>query len=94
MSNERSFCSVYRSPRKEEMYLYVERGQDLEQLPAELRKVFGPPEHALDLVLTATRKLARANAAEVLEKIREQGFYLQMPPKVDHRSEWPVNQDA
>jgi uncharacterized protein YcgL (UPF0745 family) len=32
------------------------------------------------LLLTPERKLARVDAAEVLGKIQEQGFFLQMPP--------------
>ena len=31
-------------------------------------------------MLDPERKLARADATEVLEKIDQQGFYLQMPP--------------
>jgi hypothetical protein len=31
-------------------------------------------------VLTPERRLARTSAAEVLRAIREQGYYLQMPP--------------
>jgi uncharacterized protein YcgL (UPF0745 family) len=34
----------------------------------------------MDMPLTAERKLARADTAKVLESIRDQGFYLQMPP--------------
>ncbi len=78
--SQRLFVSVYRSNRREGMYLFVERGQSLEELPESLTTSFGTPEPVLDLVLTPERKLARASAPDVLEAIAEQGFYLQMPP--------------
>lgn len=75
-------CQVYRSSRKEGMYLFMPKDADVEQLPQVLMQQFGTPEPALSLLLTADKKLARADAAEVLQKIDEQGFYLQMPPSV------------
>lgn len=74
------FCSVYKSSRKQGMYLYVERKDGCEELPEALRSIFGTPIHVLDMVLTPVKLLARANAREVMDKIAEQGFYLQMPP--------------
>ena len=41
---------------------------------------FGEPEEVMSLLLDAERRLARADAAEVLQLIARQGFYLQMPP--------------
>ena len=63
------------------MYLYVERKNDLESVPDELLRRFGKPELAMTMALTPDKKLARADAARVLEMIDEQGFYLQMPPR-------------
>jgi len=80
IDDHRLLCSVYRSSKKEGMYLYVRRGTDLATLPEGLMKVFGLPGHALDLLLSAEKKLARADSATVMAQIREQGFYLQMPP--------------
>jgi uncharacterized protein YcgL (UPF0745 family) len=71
---------VYRSTRKQEMYLYVDAGEDLNRVPEELMARFGPPVEALSLLLTADRTLARADAARVLADIDAQGYYLQMPP--------------
>ena len=77
------FAEIYRSTRKAGAYLYVARGQDLQELPAALLQVFGRAEKAMDLVLTADKQLARADAAEVIQSIQEKGFYLQMPPFAD-----------
>ena len=53
---------------------------DLAVLPQALLERFGTPIHTLSFVLTSERKLAAADAADVMTAIREQGFYLQMPP--------------
>ncbi len=71
---------VYRSSRRQEMYLYVDAADDLSRVPEALLARFGRPVEALSLLLTADRPLARADAAKVLECIRNDGFYLQMPP--------------
>lgn len=78
--SDATLCEVFRSSRRAGMYLFVERDEGLARVPESLLTVFGKPESALLLELDAGRSLAAANAAEVLVAIREQGFYLQMPP--------------
>ena len=79
-SNSKRFCSVFKSSKKAEMYVYVDRAKGLEAVPEALLASFGQPSHVMDLVLTPEKKLARADAANVLDQIAENGFYLQMPP--------------
>lgn len=79
----KKICSVYRSPKEEGMYLYVDKKIGLESVPEALLKRFGKPELAMTLVLTPDKKLARADASRVIEMIEEQGFYLQIPPRPD-----------
>ena len=74
------FCSIYKSSKRNEMYLYADRANDLSDLPESLMLAFGSPTKVMDLVLTPEKKLARADSTKVLEAIEEQGFYLQMPP--------------
>ena len=62
------------------MYLYVEKARGLEDVPQVLMERFGEPQEVMTLLLRPDRKLARADAREVLESIRDKGFYLQMPP--------------
>jgi len=62
------------------MYLYVEKSVGLEQVPAALLQRFGEPEQVMLLLLGSGRKLARVDAEQVEASIREQGFFLQMPP--------------
>ncbi|MFK8048918.1 MAG: YcgL domain-containing protein [Halioglobus sp.] len=73
-------CQIYRSPRKPETYLYVEKSAGLEHVPESLLSQFGEPEELMVIVITPDKYLARANAAEVLQQIQDKGFYLQMPP--------------
>ncbi len=75
-------CQIFRSSRKEESYLYVDKARGFEDIPADLMAQFGEPIPVMVLLLTPGRKLARANAVAVLASIESQGFYLQMPPTV------------
>ena len=79
-NSKKRFCSIYKSSKKAEMYLYVDRSQDVSKLPEALMLAFGSPTKVMDLVLTPEKKLARADAEKVLASIEEQDFYLQMPP--------------
>ncbi|MFK0573899.1 YcgL domain-containing protein [Endozoicomonas sp.] len=81
----KSLVSIYKSPKRDEMYLYVnyshKKGASLEQIiPESLMKAFGKPSHVFDLLLTPAKKLARVDTASVLEGLANNGYYLQMPP--------------
>lgn len=76
-------CSIYKSPRKQEMYLYVLKSDALARVPEGLLSVFGAPVHAFDLVLSPERTLAREDINKVLENLDTQGYHLQMPPPED-----------
>ncbi len=75
-------CTVYRSSREPELYLYVERSDGLTRVPEDLLARFGTLSEVLTLKLTAERKLARAKAPQVLAAIAEKGYYLQLPPDI------------
>lgn len=73
-------CYVYRSRRRADTYLYLPRQDDFSAVPDALMRVFGAADFALEFELSPRRKLAQADAGEVLRNLREQGFHLQMPP--------------
>ena len=79
----REFVSVFRSTKKLDTYIYVRRGQDWQELPEGLRSIFGQPAHAMDLLLTPDKKLARTTGEEVLNALEDKGFFLQMPEEQD-----------
>ena len=73
-------CWIYKSPKKQEMYLYITRQDHFEDVPEMLLKKFGQPLFVMELELTPERKLARENVETVLNNLAENGFHLQMPP--------------
>ena len=75
-------CWVYRSPRKQEMYLYLAAEDAFECVPDALLSQFGEPVLVIELELSIERKLARENVETVMRDLRERGFHLQMPPKL------------
>ncbi|WP_111412433.1 YcgL domain-containing protein [Billgrantia lactosivorans] len=80
MQGDKLLCEIYKSSRKEEMYLYVDKRQGLAEVPEALLERFGKPVAAMTLILTPDKPLARARASDVMAAIRDKGFYLQMPP--------------
>lgn len=76
-------CSIHKSPRKDGMYLYVDKRDALKRVPEGLLAAFGAPQLAFELVLTPERQLAREDINKVLANIEAQGYHLQMPPAED-----------
>ena len=73
-------CKIYKSPLKDEMYLYVDKKDELKKVPEVLISMFGTPSHLMDMPMLPGRKLARVDVEKMLEGIKDKGFYLQMPP--------------
>ena len=71
---------IFRSSRKAETYLYMPATAEFEALPEPLRKQFGAPIYVMDLVLTPERKLALVDVEQVMQAMKEEGFFLQFPP--------------
>ncbi len=76
-------CSIYKSLRKNGMYLYVDKREALARVPEGLLAAFGTPQLAFELVLTPERQLAREDIGKVLANLETQGYHLQMPPAED-----------
>lgn len=73
-------CYVYKSPKKEQTYLYVAKRDDFSQVPEPLMTQFGTPQLVMPLNLAKQTKLAIADLAKVKVQLNEEGFYLQLPP--------------
>ncbi|AWL12293.1 YcgL domain-containing protein [Saliniradius amylolyticus] len=73
-------CAIYKSPRKDETYLFVPGRERFEEVPEALMESFGQPELVMVLNITADSRLAISEPGKVLEKIDQQGYYLQLPP--------------
>ena len=74
-------CTVYKSLKKDETYLFIPTTTELSDLSPELLKVLGQTEKVMDLTLTPEKKMARGSAKSILNNISEQGFHLQMQEK-------------
>ena len=79
-------CWIYRSSRKDELYLYLRAKDDFAQLPEGMLRLLGTPTLVMDLELHGNRKLARVDVQRVMESLRTRGFYLQMPPVAEPKS--------
>ena len=74
------FCYVYKSLKKDLLYLYVDKKDDFSRVPDELLKSFGELAFVLELELTPERKLAKEDSLQVLASLQEKGFFVQLPP--------------
>jgi uncharacterized protein YcgL (UPF0745 family) len=76
-------CWIYHSSRKDEMYLYLAEQDLFDDLPEGLLERFGQPRLIMKLELHPGRQLAREDVTRVMANLREQGFHLQLPPKLE-----------
>ncbi len=61
-------CQIFKSSRKQEMYLYVEKKRGVADVPTGLMESFGEPLEVMSLMLTSDRKLARAGARKITSR--------------------------
>ena len=73
-------CFIYKSLKKDELYLYVVKKDDFSAVPETLLKNLGRLAFVMELQLSPERKLARENVEKVLEGVKGKGFFVQMPP--------------
>ncbi|ASE84450.1 hypothetical protein CEP66_18880 [Citrobacter koseri] len=74
------FCVIYRSSKRDQTYLYVEKKDDFSRVPEDLMKGFGQPTLAMILPLDGRKKLVNADLEKVKQALTDQGYYLQLPP--------------
>ena len=73
---------IFRSKKKEGAYLYLARGKKIEDVPQELRTLIEPCVQVMHLNLAKREKLASEDINKVKENLADQGYHLQMPPKI------------
>ncbi|MGJ0430420.1 YcgL domain-containing protein [Methylobacter sp.] len=73
-------CFIYKSLKKEDLYLYIDKKDDFSKVPEMLFNSFGRMTFVMELELTPERKLAREDAGKVIASLKEKGFFVQMPP--------------
>jgi hypothetical protein len=72
-------CVVYKGSRKPDVYLYIQREGDFSEVPKSLLALMGTMQMVISLDLTADSTLAQARVEEVMQQLKSQGFYLQLP---------------
>ena len=73
-------CAIYKSPKKAQTYLFVNKRDDFSSVPEVLMKTFGTPNLVTLINLATKEKLAMADLEKVKKNLEQQGFYLQLPP--------------
>jgi uncharacterized protein YcgL (UPF0745 family) len=75
-------CFIYKSLRKAELYIYLDKRNDFSAVPEVLLQNFGRLAFVMEMELTPDRKLAREDTVKVIASIQAKGFFVQMPPLV------------
>lgn len=73
--------AVYKSKKKADTYLFVEKRDDFSKVPEPLMATFGQPTFVMLINLDKREKLGVADLDKVRQELSEKGFYLQLPPK-------------
>ena len=73
-------CFIYRSGKKEDTYVYIKTRDDFSDIPSDVLRYLGVLDFVMELDLATRDNLAHADLAEVMAKLTEQGFYIQLPP--------------
>lgn len=77
------YCAIYKSSKKDSTYLYVNRKDDFSDVPEQLLQSFGNPQFVMMVNLEKREKLAIADINKVRDSLKNEGFYLQLPPAPD-----------
>ncbi len=73
-------CAVYKSSRKIDTYLFVEKRDVFDAVPEALMQMFGTPKLVMMVPLSKRTELAMADIEKVKSELADKGFYLQIPP--------------
>jgi uncharacterized protein YcgL (UPF0745 family) len=75
-------CTIFKGKREPELYVYVPWKAGEANIPEDLRTRMGALTAVMTITIGPDKKLARARAENVLNDIREKGYYLQLPPEI------------
>ena len=64
-------CAVYKSIRKSQTYLFIEKRDDFEPVPDALLTQFGPPQLVSIMNIKEGSKLAMTDANTVIQSIQK-----------------------
>jgi len=64
------------------MYIYLKEKDNFDAVPTDVLKNLGRLDFAMELELSADKKLAREDPRAVMENLQNLGFHLQMPATI------------
>ncbi len=76
-------CFIYKSLKTEYLYLYIDKKDDFTNVPDALFDNLGKLEFVMALGLSPQRKLAQENVETVMDRLKNKGFFIQLPPAKD-----------
>jgi hypothetical protein len=79
-------CFIYKSLKKDQLYLYLNQKDDFSNVPETLLANFGKLEFVMELELTPERKLAKEDANKIMDSLAAKGFFVQLPPTIIHNT--------
>lgn len=71
---------IYKSLKKDGLYLYLQKKDDFSVIPEPLLKSFGGIKFVMALEISPERNLARADTTKVRASLQAKGFFVQVPP--------------
>tara|TARA_R110000744_G_scaffold356809_1_gene463592 strand:+ start:289 stop:588 length:300 start_codon:yes stop_codon:yes gene_type:complete len=92
-------CSVYKSSKKVQTYLFINKRDDFSAVPEALMKMFGKPVMVTVVNLASKVKLGFADLDKVKASLAEQGYYLQLTPQEEdmlkgHKASMTIAKDS
>lgn len=72
---------IYKSSRKDGLYLYITQKDDFSNIPQALFDSMGKtPLFVMEINLSENKPLAREDVRKVIKNLKNQGFHVQAPP--------------
>ena len=72
--------AVYKSNKKADTFLFVEKRDDFDKVPEPLMTMFGQPHYVMIINLAKREHLGGSDLESVKASLIEKGYYLQLPP--------------
>ncbi|MCL1039105.1 YcgL domain-containing protein [Shewanella submarina] len=73
-------CAVYKSSRKADTYLFVNKRDCFDDVPEALMEMFGAPQLVMVFPIAQREHLGLADINRVRTELADKGYYLQLPP--------------
>lgn len=80
MTMSTNLCAIYKSSKRDGMFLYLAKRDQFDYVPEVLRQMFGKPQFVMLFNLNGEKQLKQLKNEDVIQAIQTQGFFLQILP--------------